>query len=404
MLDILALVQVSAAIIGISPFVFFWIRMKKYSKRPLEIPRESVDFPSLTIVVPVWNEEMVLSAKLDDLVKQDYPKDRMEILVIDSHSSDSTMEIFSHWKSIQSPELNVRSIQMPSHRGKSAAINRLLMEPLNTDVFVITDADALLAPGALKRIGRWFSDQRIGAVCGTQKILGNSNSEHFVNEKTYRSFYHDLRIGESAISSSPIFEGSLAAYRNSLVLGQQIDQTYNADDSQLAILINRNGSRSIMDPELHFFEYLPSTSDAAKKRRLRRANGLVHLFSRNPTSSISTIDRKFTMILRMESWAHLRMPFFVLISIAFMLCHMSYSIYSVAMDIFPQPVHTSLLFIDLLLLIMLLLGNNFRLGRILRAFVDAQWTLLVANIGMYMGVDFRIWEQDIESRKSLIEE
>ena len=80
MLDILALLQVAAAFIGIGPFVFHWMRMKKFSNQPMKIPSEPSSWASLTIVLPVWNEEMVIKNKLEDLVKQDYPKDKMEIL------------------------------------------------------------------------------------------------------------------------------------------------------------------------------------------------------------------------------------------------------------------------------------------------------------------------------------
>ena len=404
MLDILALLQVSAAIIGIGPFVFHWMRMKKNSKKSMAIPPEPSSWPSLTIVLPVWNEEMVIKNKLEDLTIQDYPKDKMEILVIDSDSSDSTMEIFHKWKSDSSHGVKVKSIQMPSRLGKSAAINRILVEPLNTDAIVITDADALLAEGALRRIGRWLSNPNIGAVCGSQQILGDSDSNHFIDEKTYRSFYHDIRIGESTVFSSPIFEGSLAAYRNSLVLGHQIDATYNADDSQLAVLINRLGSRSIMDPELCFFEYLPSTKEAAAIRRLRRANGLVHLFSRNRPSKFSTINRKFSKIMQIEAWIHLVMPFLVLFSFLIMLLHISISTSLVIMKESLQTTHALLLLIDSLFLISLLFGNKLRLSQILRSFFISQWALLVANIEMYRGIDFHIWEQDIESRESLVED
>ncbi len=403
MLDILALLQVSAAFIGIGPFVFHWMRMKKYSNQSMKIPPEPNSWPSLTIVLPVWNEEIVIKNKLEDLVKQDYPKDKMEILVIDSDSSDSTMDVFHKWKSESSHDVKVKSIQMPSHLGKSAAINRILVEPLNTDAIVITDADALLADGALRRIGRWFSNPNIGAVCGSQQILGDSESNHIINEKTYRSFYHDIRIGESTVFSSPIFEGSLAAYRNSLVLGHQIDATYNADDSQLAVLINRLGSRSIMDSELCFFEYLPSTKEAASIRRLRRANGLVHLFSRNKPSSFSTINRNFSRTMRMEAWIHLKMPLLVFVSLISMFFHIIISAFSVIMSVPLQFNHTALLIIDFLFLIFLMFGNKLRFGQILRSFFISQWTLIVANMGMNRGVDYRYWEQDIESRKSLIE-
>jgi len=370
----------------------------------MAIPPEPSSWPSLTIVLPVWNEEMVIKNKLEDLAIQDYPKDKMEILVIDSDSSDSTMEIFHKWKSDSSHGVKVKSIQMPSRLGKSAAINRILVEPLNTDAIVITDADALLAEGALRRIGRWLSNPNIGAVCGSQQILGDSDSNHFIDEKTYRSFYHDIRIGESTVFSSPIFEGSLAAYRNSLVLGHQIDATYNADDSQLAVLINRLGSRSIMDPELCFFEYLPSTKEAAAIRRLRRANGLVHLFSRNRPSKFSTINRKFSKIMQIEAWIHLVMPFLVLFSFSIMLLHISISTSLVIMKESLQTTHALLLLIDSLFLISLLFGNKLRLSQILRSFFISQWALLVANIEMYRGIDFHIWEQDIESRESLVED
>ena len=403
MLDILALLQVSAAFIGIGPFVFHWIRMKKYSNQSMKIPPEPSSWPSLTIVLPVWNEEMVIQKKLEDLVKQDYPKDKMEILLIDSNSSDSTMDIFHKWNSEHSHDVKVKSIQMPSRLGKSAAINRILLEPLDTDAIVITDADALLADGALRRIGRWLSDPNIGAVCGSQQILGNSESNHIIDEKTYRSFYHDLRIGESTVFSSPIFEGSLAAYRNSLVLGHQIDATYNADDSQLAVLINRSGSRSIMDSELCFFEYLPSSKEAASIRRLRRASGLVHLFSRNKPASFSSINRNFSRIMRIESWIHLIMPLLVLISLISMFFHIFISAFSVVTDVPLQVNHTGLLIIDSMFLAFLLFGNKLRISLILRSFFVSQWTLIVANFGMYRGVDYRYWEQDIESRKSLIE-
>ena len=399
MLDILALIQISFGFIGVIPFLFYWIKMKNLSQQPITIPPEPEVWPSLTIVLPVRNEEIVLKKKLENLEAQEYPIDKIELIVIDSNSSDSTLDILEEWDSSRKSKFTLSTIIMDKHLGKSAAINRILEENFESDAMVITDADALLAPNSLKRVGRWLSEERIGAVCGSQQIIETESTEHSLNEKSYRSFYHDLRIGESSQSSTPIFEGSLAAYRNCLLHGKQIDSTYNADDSQLAILIHRAGGRSIMDQELQFFESLPSSTKSAKKRRIRRASGLVHLFTRNRTKDF---DSKFSTIFRNETWAHLYMPFFVFFSVVSMLCHIFYSTYLLIFEVNFNNYHIFLLLIDSVFFLSLLLANQIQLGRILRSFLNAQYTLLLANTQMYFGKDYRYWNQDKESRISII--
>ena len=401
MLDILALIQISFGFIGVIPFLFYWIKMKNLSQQPITIPPEPEVWPSLTIVLPVRNEEIVLKKKLENLEAQEYPIDKIELIVIDSNSSDSTLDILEQWDSSRKSKFTLSTIIMDKHLGKSAAINRILEENFESDAMVITDADALLAPNSLKRVGRWLSEERIGAVCGSQQIIETESTEHSLNEKSYRSFYHDLRIGESSQSSTPIFEGSLAAYRNCLLHGKQIDSTYNADDSQLAILIHRAGGRSIMDQELQFFESLPSSTKSAKKRRIRRASGLVHLFTRNRTKDF---DSKFSTIFRNETWAHLYMPFFVFFSVVSMLCHIFYSTYLLIFEVNFNNYHIFLLLIDSVFFLSLLLANQIQLGRILRSFLNAQYTLLLANTQMYFGKDYRYWNQDKESRISIIQD
>jgi len=86
-----------------------------------------------------------------------------------------------------------------------------------------------------------------------------------------------------------------------------------------------------------------------------------------------------------------------------MFFHIIFSTFSVIRDVPLQVNHTILLIIDSLILISLLFGNKLRIGQILRSFFISQWALILANFGMFRGVDYRYWEQDIESRKSLIE-
>ncbi|MEC7043130.1 MAG: glycosyltransferase, partial [Candidatus Thermoplasmatota archaeon] len=161
--------------------------MNTLSQQPVKIPPEPEIWPSLTIVLPVRNEEIVLRKKLENLENQEYPNDKIELFVIDSNSNDSTLEVLEEWESSRKSKFPLSTIIMDEYLGKSAAINRILEENFESDAMVITDADAILAEDSLKRIGRWLSEEKIGAVCGSQKIIHTKLTEHLLNEKSYRS-------------------------------------------------------------------------------------------------------------------------------------------------------------------------------------------------------------------------
>jgi len=94
--------------------------------------------------------------------------------------------------------------------------------------------------------------------------------------------------------------------------------------------------------------------------------------------------------------------FFVIISGFTMLCHIVYSSYSILSESSFHDFHILLLFSDSIIFFLLLFGKHIRFGRILRSFFVAQWTLFLANIEMFQGKDRRYWNQDIESRKTII--
>ena len=78
-------------------------------------------------------------------------------MLIDSASTDNTVSIAREWCESNNCELQI--VEMPARLGKSAAINRAMQELRDgDDVFVMTDAEATLEDGALRRIGRWMKD------------------------------------------------------------------------------------------------------------------------------------------------------------------------------------------------------------------------------------------------------
>ena len=85
--------------------------MKNLSQQPITIPPEPEVWPSLTIVLPVRNEEIVLKKKLENLEAQEYPIDKIELIVIDSNSSDSTLDILEEWDSSRKSKFTLSTLK-----------------------------------------------------------------------------------------------------------------------------------------------------------------------------------------------------------------------------------------------------------------------------------------------------
>ena len=130
-------------------------------------PAPSNLHPSLTIFLPTRNESSNIQRKIDEVLGMDYPKEKLSILIIDSESTDKTSEIAKNHlnKSTSQVKWEVVSINTI---GKSPAVNHAL-SLIETDFFVMMDADAICNPISLKLLMDWFEDDKIGAVCGMHK-------------------------------------------------------------------------------------------------------------------------------------------------------------------------------------------------------------------------------------------
>ncbi len=112
----------------------------------------------ISVVMAVHNEEAIIEEKMKNLLKMDYPKDKLEILIGSDDSTDKTDEIIN---SFNSPL--VRLIHYHPQAGKTAVQNRLLKETTG-DLVLCTDADSLLTPESLKLIAENFFDPKVGVV------------------------------------------------------------------------------------------------------------------------------------------------------------------------------------------------------------------------------------------------
>ncbi len=297
----LAYGELSLAAIGFAPFALHRWSCGNWAKQELTCPEQDSNLP-ITILLPVWNEGLIIEKKLASLAKQDV---KSNLLLIDSASSDDTLDKVNAWLSdFPNAFKSHQVISMPKRLGKTTAVMLGLDELKDTQgIIVMTDADATLMAESFSRIRRWFSNPQIGAVGGTPKRFGDLGEE-----ETHRGMYNLLRAGESAFDSTPFLEGSLLAWRASSVTSTDLIANSNADDAQIATAVRLNGLRSIQDSELFFTDQMPLTSKGQRRQKVRRGQGLIRLLSRNRKFWFSKRQGRFSKILRRNAWMHLLSP------------------------------------------------------------------------------------------------
>lgn len=268
--------------------------------------------PEVTIFLPMKNESSNVIRKINEVAGMDYPLEKISLIVIDSGSFDDTAYLAKkHLKSIKILDSwKVISLDAP---GKSIAVNHAL-DIIDTDFFIMMDADSSCNNDSIRKLISWFSDDRIGAVCG--QFFTTNKSPEF----PYRSRFNTLRVGESYTDSTPIFEGSLCAFRIESFGGCRIDGKINADDSQMAMLGRSNGFRSIMDPKIIFSE---TSGNIARERKVRRAQGIIRSLCSNYRLSLG--HGKFSRIMMHTIYFHILFPLLFFFSIFSMLVSLYYN-------------------------------------------------------------------------------
>lgn len=117
-------------------------------------------FPSVTICVPCWNEEETVGGTIESLLALDYPKNKLQIIVVDNNSNDRTLEVANTYKKRFPLQVEV----MTEHvQGKHNAVNKALSSS-TSELFGCLDADSFVDKNALRVSVSYFGDPSIMAV------------------------------------------------------------------------------------------------------------------------------------------------------------------------------------------------------------------------------------------------
>jgi cellulose synthase/poly-beta-1,6-N-acetylglucosamine synthase-like glycosyltransferase len=348
--------------------------------RPSGSPADKREWePPVSIVIPTYNEEAIVEMKLEDLLKIDYPMEKVELVIIDS-STDATREIIrEYFTDLDAPKLVL--LEEDGRSGVASAINQA-MDTVSSEVVFRTDCDSKLGSDVLREAVANLSDGRIGAVTGQQTdVLGESQVE-----QDYRDIIARIQAVESHLDSTFICHGPCFAFRRSSF--QTIASDSLADDTEIGVKVRRAGDRVIMDPALRFVESGVSEFSRRRTRKDRRAMGLIQLLVRN-RDVLDGLGQYSRVIFPFNWWLMIVSPWLsVLTTVAAIAA--AVSVFGTAGMVAP-----------FVLVAFFWLGQRDTLGPVqpLYAVADSQVSLLVAQVRLALSDVTGTWDVDRESRQ-----
>jgi cellulose synthase/poly-beta-1,6-N-acetylglucosamine synthase-like glycosyltransferase len=224
--------------------------------------------PSVTVVIPAYNEEAVIADKIRNTLANGYPEELLEIIVASDGSTDHTNELVRRFE-----DRNLRLLALP-RRGKLPALNAAVSAATG-EILVFTDADVVLEPGALARLIGNFADPEVGGVTGRKAhVEGSGAGAIGRGESLYARFDEWQKHLESRIGSTVASHGALHAVRRDLYV--PIRDASGADDMAISMRVVLQGRRLVYEPDAVARVDAPADLRAEFVRKVRIANQVMH--------------------------------------------------------------------------------------------------------------------------------
>lgn len=223
--------------------------------------------PFVTVIVPAYNEELVIKNTLNSLLASEY--ENYEIIVVDDGSRDKTSEIVR--ESFSNNE-RVRLLTV-SNAGKAAALN-LALRQAQGEVVIALDADTLFSPLTIGALAKRFADPRLGAVAGNAKVGNRVNILTRWQALEYITAQNMDRRAFATLNCITVVPGAVGAWRKTLLeqAGGFPSDTL-AEDQDLTLAIRRLGYNIGYEEDAIAWTEAPDNLKSLAKQRFRWAYG-----------------------------------------------------------------------------------------------------------------------------------
>ncbi|MCR5801036.1 MAG: glycosyltransferase [Lachnospiraceae bacterium] len=182
--------------------------------------------PGVSILIPCFNEETWIQKTITSCLNQEYPIDKLEVIIIDDHSSDRSVEkikeIVNKLKK-ETPEVykveeRLSYYVQPKNKGKREALV-VGAERAKHDLVVFVDSDSFLDPFAIRNIVQPFKDPKMGGVSGRTDVANTyTNALTKMQAVRYYVAFRVMKAAEGLFDAVTCLSGPLSCYRKSIIL------------------------------------------------------------------------------------------------------------------------------------------------------------------------------------------
>lgn len=268
---------------------------------------------TISILIPMHNEEQVLSFVLEALLECDYDRDRMEIIPINDNSTDRTRQLLDEYH-------EKYEFIRPLHRecpdrGKPAGLNDA-MQLAKGEIIIVFDADYRPARDMLKQLAIAFEDPEVGAVMG-RVIPYNTNKNlltRLINLERSGGYQVDQQARYN-LRTIPQYGGTVGGFRKDIMMEMGgFNPLVLAEDTELTYRLYTNGWKVIYANSAECYEEAPETWEVRGKQIRRWARGhnqvLFRYLFRMLLSPNMNLREKIDGLLLLFVYA---VPFFLLV-------------------------------------------------------------------------------------------
>lgn len=248
--------------------------------------------PGVTVLIPAYNEADCIAVTVENKLAQDYPADKLQIIVVSDASDDGTDDIVRRYQ-----DRGVVLLRREGRSGKAAALNEAVRHARG-EIIVFSDANAEFATDAIRLMVENFADPEVGYVTGSLSLRHGKGNLAGEGVSGYMRYENWLRVVETRAGSVIGVNGGVDAIRRALYVDVPADQI---TDFVLPLRTIVAGQRAIYDPRVRSCEDANEEMGSEFRMRVRVAlralRGLWYMRSvlnplRHPLASLCVISHK----------------------------------------------------------------------------------------------------------------
>jgi cellulose synthase/poly-beta-1,6-N-acetylglucosamine synthase-like glycosyltransferase len=218
------------------------------------------DLPSVSFILNAYNEGAVIREKLINTLSLNYPRDKLEVMVLSDASSDQTDQIAREFA-----DQGIRLLRSETRVGKSENLTCFVPESKGS-ILVFSDANSIYQADAILLLVSHFEDPKVGYVVGAQRYLKRHDYAEHDSENQYWELELKLKEWESNVSSVVGADGAIFAMRKELF---EPLSASDINDFLGPLKIIEKGYRGVFEPQAVCYEAPVSSMQRNFLRKVR---------------------------------------------------------------------------------------------------------------------------------------